>query len=433
LTTVDCGYRPRPQFIPFHQRTQRWATIVAHRRCGKTVACIHDLHDAALRCKLKRPQFAYLAPFYSQAKSVGWAYLRDAVAPLRALGATTHESELRADYPNGGRVRLLGADNAEALRGLYLDGVVLDEFGDFDPRVWPEILRPALADRKGWAVFIGTPKGRNHFYQIVERAKNDPEWFSLTLKASETGLVDPEELRSAQRDMSEDQYAREFECSFDAAVQGAYFGRLLREAGEQGRVGSVVADPILPLRAFIDIGGAGKKSDAFTIVVTQWVGDRILVLDSYEAVGQVLAAHINWIRSKGYEKNTIFYLPHDGVNADIIFGKRVEDHLRDAELNVEPSIPNQGPGAAKMRIEALRRLFPRLWFNEETTRGLRDALAYYHERMDEKRNVGLGPDHDWSSHFADATGLMACVYEAPETGRVKPEIYQPRQAGGWMG
>jgi phage terminase large subunit len=432
LTTVDCGYRPRPQFIPFHQRTQRWATIVAHRRCGKTVACIHDLHDAALRCKLKRPQFAYLAPFYSQAKSVGWSYLRDAVAPLRALGATTHESELRADYPNGGRVRLLGADNAEALRGLYLDGVVLDEFGDFDPRVWPEILRPALADRKGWAVFIGTPKGRNHFYQIVERAKNDPEWFSLTLKASETGLVDPKELQSAQRDMTEDQYAREFECSFDAAVAGAYFGKLLREAGEQGRIGSVVADPILPLRAFIDIGGAGNKSDAFTIWITQWAGDRILVLDYYEAVGQVLAAHVNWIRSKGYDKSAIFYLPHDGVNVNNVTGMRYEGHLREAELNVEPPIPNQGPGAASIRVAAVRRLFNRMWFNEETTRAGRDALAYYHERMDEKRNIGLGPDHDWSSHAADAFGLMACVYEAPESGRVKPEIYQPRAAGGWM-
>ena len=158
---VTIVYRPRPQFLPFHSRAERFACIVTHRRAGKTVACIHDLHRAALTCDRIRPRFAYMSPFLKQAKSVAWDYLRAAVAAGRHAGASIHESELRVDYPSGAQVRLFGADNADALRGLYLDGIVLDEHADMDPRVWPEVIRPALADRGGWAVFIGTPKGRN--------------------------------------------------------------------------------------------------------------------------------------------------------------------------------------------------------------------------------------------------------------------------------
>src|SRR5262249_516920 len=154
-------YVPRTQFVAFHDRTERFACIVTHRRAGKTVACIHDLQCAASECRRMRPRFAYLSPFLKQSKAVAWDYLRASMAPLRAIGGSAHETELRVDYPNGGQVRLYGADNPDALRGIYLDGIVLDEYADMDPRVWSEIIRPALADREGWAVFIGTPKGRN--------------------------------------------------------------------------------------------------------------------------------------------------------------------------------------------------------------------------------------------------------------------------------
>src|SRR5688572_2317897 len=146
-------YQPRHQFVAFHQRTARFACIVTHRRAGKTVACIHELHHGAANNNNARPRFAYLSPFLKQSKTVAWDYLRAAIDPIRPLGATAHESELRVDYPNGGQVRLYGADKPDALRGIYLDGVVLDEYADMDPRVWSEIIRPALADRQGWAVF----------------------------------------------------------------------------------------------------------------------------------------------------------------------------------------------------------------------------------------------------------------------------------------
>ena len=144
-------YTQRTQFVAFHHRTERFACIVTHRRAGKTVACIHDLQRAATECQRIRPRFAYLSPFLKQSKAVAWDYLRAAMAPLRAIGTSAHETELRVDYPNGGQVRLYGADNPDALRGIYLDGIVLDEYADMDPRVWSEIIRPALADRQGWA------------------------------------------------------------------------------------------------------------------------------------------------------------------------------------------------------------------------------------------------------------------------------------------
>jgi phage terminase large subunit len=187
---------------------------------------------------------------------------------------------------------------------------------------------------------------------------------------------------------------------------------------------------LLPLRAFIDIGGAGGRADAFTIWIVQWVGTEIRVLDYYESVGQVLAFHVNWLRSNGYA-NTILYLPHDGVNANNITGKRYDEHLRDAGFTVEPPVKNQGPGAAMMRIEALRRLGPQIWWNEATTEAGRDAVGFYHEKKDDVRNVGLGPEHDWSSHAADGLGLMAICYEEPgRTGSFNRPIRYREQ--GWV-
>jgi phage terminase large subunit len=169
-------YRPRPQFRAFHRRKERFACIITHRRAGKTVACIHELQRRAIESTKKHPRFAYLSPLLKQSKTVAWDYLRDAMSLLRKAGATVNETELRADYPNGGQVRLYGADNPDALRGFYLDGVVLDEYADMDPRVWPEIIRPCLSDREGWAVFIGTPRGRNSLLKIWQQSRTQPDW-----------------------------------------------------------------------------------------------------------------------------------------------------------------------------------------------------------------------------------------------------------------
>jgi len=205
-----------------------------------------------------------------------------------------------------------------------------------------------------------------------------------------------------------------WEGNYAKAFEGAYYAAVLNEAQAQGRIGIVSKDPILPLRLFWDIGGAGARADACAIWVCQWVGQEIRVLDYIEGHGQVLGYYTNELRSRGDGKAT-FYLPHDGANANAVTGLRYADHLKDAEFQVEV-IKNQGAGAAAMRIEAVRRLFPKIWFNQATTEAGREALGYYHERKDETGDVGLGPSHDWSSHAADAFGLMCVSFEEP--GRV---------------
>ena len=254
---------------------------------------------------------------------------------------------------------------------------------------------------------------------VVNANWRDNPWFPVVL----------DEERRLDLNLYPDRYDHIWEGDYVRAFEGAYFAQVLNEARAQARIGKVSADPLLPLRAFVDIGGAGAAADAFTIWIVQWVGTEIRVLDYYESVGQVLAFHVNWLRSRGY-KDAILYLPHDGVAANNITGKRYEDHLREAGFAVEPPLKNQGRGAAMMRIEALRRLGPQLWFNEETTEAGRDALGFYHERKDEVRNVGLGPEHDWSSHAADALGLMAVCYEQPgrAAGFNRPIKYAD---GGW--
>src|SRR5690242_4084261 len=183
---VRINYVPRSWFRPFHDRTQRFACLVCHRRAGKTVACVNELLKRALQTKHEASLFAYIGPTYSQTKRVAWDYLKRAAGPIFPYGAKVNNSELRVDLPNGAQVRLFGADNYDALRGLRLDGVVLDEFADFDPRAWSEVIRPALADRRGFAVFIGTPKGHNAFYDQWIKAQSDPDWYTMMLKASET-------------------------------------------------------------------------------------------------------------------------------------------------------------------------------------------------------------------------------------------------------
>lgn len=236
---------------------------------------------------------------------------------------------------------------------------------------------------------------------VVEANWRDNPWFPSVL----------DQERRLDLQLYPDRYEHIWEGGYARAFEGAYFARVLAEAKAQGRISKVSPDPLLPLRAVWDLGGSGASADAMAIWIVQWVGRTILVLDYIEGVGQVLAYYVNALRDRGYGK-ALCILPHDGVNENNITGKRYEDHLREAGFDVQV-IKNQGKGAAAMRIEAVRRVFPQCWFNEETTEAGRDALGYYHEKKDEQRNVGLGPEHDWSSHGSDAFGLMAIAYEAP--------------------
>jgi phage terminase large subunit len=276
------------------------------------------------------------------------------------------------------------------------------------------LLRPTIraAGSEIWASW--NPRRKSDAIDDFLRAKK-PEG-SVVIKANwKDNPWFPAELHAERKldlELYPDRYDHIWEGDYAKAFEGAYFAGLLADARAKGRIGKVTADPLLPIRAFVDIGGSGATADAFTIWIVQWVGQEIRILDYYESVGQVLAFHVAWLRKKGYQ-DAIIYLPHDGVNENNITGKRYEDHLRDAGFNVEPPVKNQGKGAAAMRIEAVRRLGPKMYWNDPETEPGRDAIGFYHERKDETRNVGLGPEHDWSSHAADALGLMAVSYEEP--------------------
>lgn len=218
-----------------------------------------------------------------------------------------------------------------------------------------------------------------------------------------------------------DQYGWIWEGEFATVVEGAYFAKHLTEAKLQGRIGRVAADPLMTLRVYCDIGGTGARADAFTMWVCQFIGQEIRVLDHYEAVGQPAAAHFSWLREKGYEKAQV-WLPHDGDAQDKVHDASYAKAFRDAGYSVTV-IPNQGKGAARQRVDAVRRLFPSIWFNETTTEGGRAALGWYHEKRDEERGIGLGPSHDWSSHSSDSFGLMCIAYEPPSTSWGKPLSY----------
>jgi phage terminase large subunit len=231
----------------------------------------------------------------------------------------------------------------------------------------------------------------------------------------------PDVLEAERRldlDKYPDKYEHVWEGGYATAIEGAYFAKFLVEAKD--RITFVPKDPLMSVRAFWDIGGSGAKADATSIWIAQFVGREIRVLDYYEAQGQPLAAHVQWLRESGYEKVECV-LPHDGAQNDKVYNVSYESALREAGFSVKV-IPNQGAGAAKMRIEVARRLFPRIWFNKATTEPGRDALGWYHEKRDEDRGIGLGPNHDWSSHGADAFGLMCVAYEEPRKSSERLEM-----------
>jgi phage terminase large subunit len=245
---------------------------------------------------------------------------------------------------------------------------------------------------------------------VIKATYADNPWFPQVLAAE----------RERDLRMYPDRYPHIWEGEYAKALEGAYFAAQLNECKREGRIGHVAPDPLLPYRAYFDLGGAGAEADAMAIWIVQFVGRQILVLDYFEGVGQVLAYYVNLLRQRGYQNAKIF-LPHDGLNTNPVTGKTYADHLRDAEFDVADPLKNLGRGYEMLRIEAVRRLFPQMWFNEETTEAGRDALGYYHERRDETRNIGLGAEHDWSSHAADAFGLMAVSYEAPARQRRPPD------------
>jgi hypothetical protein len=373
---------------------------VAHRRAGKTVATVFDLLTCALGHDKEHGRYAYIAPYYSQAKSVAWDYLKRFAAPI---ATNISESELSVELFNGSRVRRFGADNPDALRGIYLDGVVLDEYGDQRPTVWGEIIRPLLTDRKGWATFIGTPKGKNHFHAIREQARTSPDWFYTEMKASETGVLEPDELEDARKTMTEAQYRQEFECAFDVPALGAIYANEYQSARDAKRITNVPYDPLLQVSTFWDIG----IGDNTAIWFAQRHGSEVRVIDYYEANSQPLDHYVGVIKSKSYVYAED-WLPHDAQARELTSGKSTIEILRTLGRNakITPKL------SIEDGINAARMVFPRAWFDEaKCARGL-ECLQNYRRELNEKLGEFRStPVHDWASHGADAFRYLAVAID----------------------
>jgi phage terminase large subunit len=410
---ITLGYVPRPAFAPFHARTRRWACLVAHRRAGKTVAAINDLIRAAVTSRSPFPQFAYIAPYRSQAKSVAWDYLKTFAAPVTKA---SNESELQIDLINGGRIRLFGADNADAMRGLGFDGLFMDEYGDFRPSVWGNVIRPTLSDRQGWAVFAGTPKGKNQFWSIWDQAQRDPdEWFSLKLPASESGLLPQGELSAARSQLSEDQYLQEYECSFEAAILGAFYGTEMRMADEDGRICPVSYDSNIPVHTAWDLG----YRDDTAIWFYQVVRGEVHVIDYHAVSGANIAELAAVVNAKPYKYGK-HYLPHDARAKTLAAaGKSIIEQLAEhlGGINGLAIVPDL---SVQDGIQAVRALLPRVWFDADKCRDGIEALRQYQREYDEdKKAFRQTPRHDWCSHPADAFRMLAIAW------RLEPAVRRP--------
>lgn len=414
MPDIVIPYAPRPLQREIHKNLKRWNLLVCHRRFGKTVLAINELIKKAVQNDKHNPRYAYVAPLLKQAKQVSWDYLKDFTRPIPDI--RINESELRVDFPWGARIQLFGADNGDAMRGLYLDGVIMDEYADMSPKFFSEIIRPALSDREGWAIFIGSAKGGTPFHDLYEAVKNDEKWFVQTYKASETGVISSEELEDAKKIMDEDEFAQEYECSWTASIQGAYYGKQLAEAEAEGRICNVPYDPILPVNTYWDLG----VGDATSIWFVQIYKQELRVIDYYENSGEGLPHYARILQEKRYVYGD-HYAPHDIQVRELGTGKsRLETaRLLGISFRITPMLPVDDG------IDAARAIIQKCWFDVKKCEFGLQALRNYRKEWDDRRQEYKSrPFHDWSSHAADAFRYFAV--SAKDTKKKNKAVKIPR-------
>lgn len=378
-----------------------------HRRAGKTVFAVNEMIDQGLRLytskKLLRPRYAYIAPTYGQAKRVAWDLLK--AHCIKLPNVTFNEQELRADVSlfndpsNCLRFQLLGAENPDSIRGIYLDGAIIDEPANVHPSLWGTIVRPTLLDRNGWAIFIGTPAGKNAFYDLYQEALKDPQWFTAIHKASETGIIDARELEAMRRQMGDDTFEQEMECSWSATNKGSYYGKQMSELQAQGRITKVPYDPALGVITAWDLG----ISDSTAIWFVQRLYREVRIIDHLEVDGLGIPDIVKALKEKPYVYTT-HILPHDAAAREMGTGKTRQEVLRNLGIQSDV-LPRQKVDDG---IQAVRNLLPMVWFDEEKCAKGITALREYKRDYDEKLQMFKDkPRHDQYSHSADAFRQLA--------------------------
>lgn len=430
-------YQPRPfqRVVGRVIRRTRFTVLVTHRRFGKTVLAVNMNQQTALMCPKERPRCAYIGPTYTQGKAVAWDYMQHYARPIP--GIALNQSELRVDYPNGGQARIYGADNPDSLRGLYFDRAVLDEFGLHPAKTFSEVIGPTLIDRGGSALFLGTPNGKNQFYDLAqhakaEQAKGATDWAYLEYRASDTGLLDAQYLQAARAVMTSDEYAQEFECSFEASVRGAIFAKELEAARRDGRITDVPMDPLLPVDTDWDLG----IGDAMAIWFSQTVkgSGQVRLIDYVEASGEGFPFFVQLLREKRYTYGT-HWAPHDIAVRELGSGKsRLEMAAAlGLKFRVTPRVSSGTAQEVEEGIHAARLFLPRCWIDQTRCRRGLEALGQYrrdyNSRLDEFKAT---PVHDSASHAADALRGLAVRHQVPKD---KPDYDRPgvsRSPDGWM-
>jgi phage terminase large subunit len=401
MPIFEIPYKPRELQKKLHDNISkhRFSVLVLHRRAGKTVMCINHMIRDAMYTKKPNSRYAFISPTFKQGKATAWDYIKTFAGKIPSV--KFNESELRADFPNGARITILGAENDQALRGIFLDGCVLDETQSIAPNLFPEIIRPALADRKGWCVFIGTPKGKNYFFELYQYAQKTEGWYSSIHRASETKILDDDELKAAKSIMSEDLFEQEFECSFQAAITGSYYGAIIENLEKTNRVIENLYDKALPVETWWDLG----MNDSTVIWFAQRHKGEIRLIDFYENAGEGLDHYANIIESKCY-KYSRHIAPHDIKVRELgAYGKsRLETALElGIAFEVAPKL------SLEDGIEAVRKVLPNCWFDKNKCHYGMECLKSYQKKWDDINQCFRNrPIHNFASHAADAlrTGVV---------------------------
>ncbi len=426
---VEIELIPREWARPYLERTEDRACLVVHRRGGKSFACLQDIiaraHNYTRRGMKSAPlRYGYFAPTQSQAKKIAWNYLKTFTHQIP--GVQKNESELWIKFSHGAEIGLYSGENYERARGLYFDGVVLDEYADIPPDAWESVIEPCLIDYQGWATFIGTPKGKNAFWRTYQHSLKDPEWFSLCLKASESGIIESDTLKKLKATRDPKVYAREFECDFSADIPGAIYAGDMEKALSAGRV-----QEFEPSRAGVwttwDLGSPENTA----VIYWQVEGLQRKVIDTDLGLSLTLEERVAHMNAKGYAFAG-HLLPHDSA-ARQPNGLTFAEEARKAGLDNVQTIPRTSN--VQLRINATKKAFPNVWFRESKTQHLRDALSQYHykEATDGSGWISNAIHHGWESHPSDAFGMLA---EADLHGMiakkqsVEKRLRKPRVLGG---
>ena len=419
MKTIEIPYEPRAWTEELHESDKRWKVIVAHRRSGKTIASLNHLQRDALT--IPKSRWAYISPTYKQSKNIAWDALKEYARAIP--GVKFNEAELRCDYPNGSRITLYGADNPDALRGIGLWGVIFDEYSQQPSNIFSEIIRPALADHNGYAIWIGTPKGKNDFWRLYDLAQREKGWLAIHLTVDDTKILSKAELEDARKVMDEDEYDQEFYCSFEASIKGAYYAEQLRKARDENRIGNIPHDPAMRVKTWWDLG----MGDAMVILFFQHIGKEWRLIDSYSNVGAGFEHYAQVLSERAKDEGYIYdghYAPHDINVRELGTGESRIEVARKLGINFQ-IVPKLGVDEG---INAVRRRFKELWIDEKKNELLLDALALYHKQWDDARGMfKLKPLHDWTSDFADALRYWAVSVVEKEGSQVAQ--YKPKWKG----